>query len=279
MKFFCRFPRLLACVLVELSISSCSHPVQSLPLPAGIQVATGILVPVPLSRSRRGTHVLTDQHLQIYYVESSKLTLRQYEGRVITIRGTLSGNVDPRDLPVLTAIEVVSGELTVKAVDIPSLKLNVSVPQEWQGHTGSGGMRFTIPGNERPILSIVRSAVEKLPVGEMMIVGGMRAVRMQLDPSDQIVYIDHHNTIVSFAYTPPTGSGSSLDSSSPFYRILRSVVFEGDPPPGTGSGITSGSGTLSRQPCGGAAGILCPEGEYCAVSDATSNIGQCLSLQ
>jgi hypothetical protein len=63
-------------------------------------------------------------------------------------------------------------------------------------------------------------------------------------------------------------------------RIIRGLRFS------SSSSATAvyqgGSGAVTSVagiPCGGAAGILCPSGQYCEITDSASNIGRCRAVQ
>jgi hypothetical protein len=58
-------------------------------------------------------------------------------------------------------------------------------------------------------------------------------------------------------------------------RALNTVTITAAPTL-TGSGtVTGASGSGSLMACGGPAGILCPAGSYCAVTDRVNDIGVC----
>ena len=64
------------------------------PLPEGIQTIEGLLKPAGLSTIRRGTHVIEIDGEDTYYAESTVVPLRTYQGKHVTLRGTLEHNVD-----------------------------------------------------------------------------------------------------------------------------------------------------------------------------------------
>lgn len=94
-----------------LVLASCSTREERPVLPEGEQTVEGILEPVELSLVRRGTHLLTQNGDGVFYVESSAVSLREFEGMKVSVRGLLSENADTSFLPVLTAIEGFDAQL------------------------------------------------------------------------------------------------------------------------------------------------------------------------
>lgn len=262
--------------LTLIALASC-RPVPLTTLPEGLQEVTGVLRPIPLALKSRGTHVVVVNGKETYTAESTTVSLSGHDGEEVTLKGTLSFNIDPRDLPVLTVTEIVS-KAFVREVITRVLKLRLEVPGDWQSTEGAGSgavLRLTASGSATPVLAVLRSSLKVLPSGSPVIVDGQRGVRVLPDSgaSDQIVYIQRSAEVIQFVFTPG-GAIDPLSAPALFQRILKSVRFTGLPSrssAGAGSG-----GTLTGPPCGGAAGILCPSGSYCAITDTKENIGTCV---
>lgn len=262
---------IIVALCVAFVLSSCRRePI--LTLPEGPQTVTGVLQSVPLSLKRRGTHVLLREGRQFTYLESTTVALPQYEGEEVTLEGTFEPNFDPHDLPVLV-VRAMQDRSQMRGVFLPTVGLRLDVPQQWSIVRNGGGSSFTASGSTRPILMVARSALIFLPPGSPAIVGGERAVRLILPGgSDQVVYVSRGKDILTLAFTP--GAAQALTAPALFLKILKSVRFDPSSPSlspssGTGSPLPHG------QPCGGAAGILCPDGSYCAINDAQANAGFC----
>ncbi len=258
---------------VAFVLSSCREkPIVE--LPEGTQMITGTLKPAPLSLKRRGTHYLVENGNTLSYVESTAVSLKKYEGEEVTLEGTFVLNIDPHDLPVLVVTKVDDKLLAVKGVFVPSVKLRIDVPETWMMEKTASGALFTASGSSRSILAISQSALKTLPAGSPATVGGERAVRViPAGSNDQVVYVLRGKNILTFTFTP--SADEVLTAPSQFLKVLRSAKFEGVVTSQSASATTSGTG-IRGQPCGGAAGILCPAGEYCSITDRESNTGLCV---
>ncbi len=285
-RTFIAFGCLTGCIAV-VGLFGCRSKPPVVTLPTGPVSVTGFLKPVPLSLVRRGTHVVVSGGSELYFVQSSAVPLSRYEEEEVTMSGTLALNSDLSELPILTVTGIERHGQDTQSVHLAPLEVRFDIPESWrrEEETGTGSVRFSASGSLRSILTVARSSLTGLPAGTPAIVDGERGVRVMPEGStDQIVYVLRMKAvsgktvpaIISFTFTP--GSDGTLPVSPVlFQNILRSVRF--DRSGGSSSSISSrtGSGTyLSGQPCGGSAGILCPSGFYCSITDVTENIGICV---
>lgn len=265
-------------LLASLVLTSCSS--ESLPpLPKGVQTVSGILMPAELSLARRGTHVLTTNGKELYFVESTLITLRPYERTMVTLRGTLEPNIDAKLLPVLVVDSVVESETATKKWMIRHLALSLDAPKDWTHTKESDTSFFFAPSSDTPVLTLsAQNAPDEFPFGVSIIVDGFPAVRiMNEQTGTQAVYVSHGDTMLSVLFS--AGQGENADElRQEWLAVLASIEFQGEESPiqkpPSGSGGTGGMGS----PCGGPAGVLCPSGEYCEVTDTQEDIGTCKPL-
>jgi hypothetical protein len=172
-------------------------------------------------------------------------------------------------------------------------------------------------GSTRPLLSVFREGEDKLissaPTGENLIdtpvsVGGRSGVRwlnaqtgverVQVDL--RLYASDPKANVLTFLFTPSeealnlpdawdamkddvlhsvtfTGgsSSSSLSSDASRSSLPSSLSSDGTSSQAEGS---SSFGSAQGIPCGGEAGILCPAGFYCEITDVEANVGRCKTL-
>ncbi len=242
-------------------------------LPTGPQTLSGALSPVDLSLTRRGTDVLRQNGRDVYYVESSVVNLRSFEGMDVTITGTLEINSDPKALPVLVATDVRRIEQPSHPWSVPALKLTFSAPLAWNGEVFDDGIKFTETGSISPLLTIYKSSFSTLPTGTPLVVGGQRAVRV-MTASGTVVYIQNGSQIVAITIDQTLNDPAKKEPVQSVLQLLKTIVFTSN----ASSTLSSGSGSLSGTPCGGPAGILCEQGSYCAVTDTTIGSGICRPL-
>lgn len=251
-------------------------------LPTGVQTLTGTLTPVPLSLSRRGTHTLSVEGEDVYLVESAKVDLRDFEGIDIVVTGLVEPNIDPDALPVLVASGVKLTDLIMRTWDIPALKLTLQAPEQWHGTATDTGMTFSQTGSNNVFLEITAESGAVIPDSPTSVnVGGMRGVEYG-DAGYDTVYVRAGGTVYIFALAPEV-NGVLYVERPVFLRVLQSVRFgrsassarsSAAPAAGTGSASVS-----AGAPCGGPAGVLCPSGQYCEVTDPTDGVGRCRSLK
>jgi hypothetical protein len=270
----------VAFAILLVGLQSCTRRAEQ-PLPEGPQTMSGVLVPVPLSLSRRGTHALTQGGTQTYYVESTKQDLRNFEGVDVIISGLFERNSDPDALPVLVASGVKLVDMPVKSWSYESLGITLETPSHWLPQEFDDGVQFTQTGSTQVLLKIHPSVLTQLPAGTMLQVAGRKATRVS-GSGEQTVYVLNGRTILSFSYQPPVNAPLTA-AERDFNRVLRSVKFSASSSSvssraaGTGS-VQTGTGGTAGVPCGGAAGVLCPSGQYCEITDTAEGIGRCRSL-
>lgn len=284
-------------------------------LPEGVQTVSGYLQSVPFSLKRRGTHALYTGSggSLIVYAESSAVSLRLLEGQDVELEGTLEKNNDPNAAPVFIVGKVLAGNAEqMRPWTIPALNLTVSLPRSWKGTIKGGSASFTASGFTVPVLTIttkkapVGQSPQPLygplamssPAGEVLIVGLRKAVAevdapnsawtVRVAPPGQggseTIFVFalqsglavesqvllYRNALKTVVFTAASGATSSRSSSPPVVRSSASTagsVTSGQ----TGSSRAQGEGSV----CGGVAGILCPKGFICTITDPVSESGVC----
>lgn len=262
-------------------VASCSF--ESEPdLPQGVQTMTGRLIPVSLSVTRLGTHALTQDGEPVYLVESSKADLRDYEGVDVVVTGLIERNTDPKALPVLVASGVVLVDQPTKMWQVEPLMLSLDVPEEWSMMEFDDGVQFSLTGSDLVQLKVHSSALTELPPGTITQVAGRKASRTTVSGT-HVVYVQNGRLIIAIS-RPVDPEANQKIAEAEFNRILRSVKFVGQTTSSratTSAGASQTSAATSTQgvPCGGPAGVLCPSGQYCEVTDHENGIGRCRSLK
>ncbi len=247
-------------------------------LPTGLQTLSGSLSAVELSLTRRGTHILRQHGDDLYYVESSTVNLREFEGMDVLLKGMLQKNTEDTDLPVLVAdnIRLIEEPSHVWTVNVLSMKL--SAPLTWNASLFSDGIRFTATGSPISLVKLVRSSLEQLPSGTPLVVGGKQAVRLDT-ASGQVIYVQNAKDIIAISIDSSLSGAKGKQPAQSVVRLLTSIVFT-NAPSGSGSYASqSGSAPSGGMACGGVAGILCPSGSFCNITDKASGIGVCMFLQ
>lgn len=266
---------LLSVSLFCIALSSCSNAVLP-PLPSGEQTITGVLKQAELSAVRRGSQLLEQDGIDVYYTESSLVNLREYLGKRVTLRGELEHNTDPNDHPVLVVSSVVDVEETAKEYDLTDVHARISVPVQWQLVKREGKYQFRTEEEEDPLLVIWEEEGNVLPDGGVpIVVDATRATRMVDDLSGaQIVIVKRQDTLLQIRFSP--GQRLNADRLREYFiEALKSIELTDE---NTADPTSSfGTGSLSS-PCGGTAGILCPEGFFCDIQDFAENIGRCRKL-
>ena len=261
---------LLSCLL----FTACGGPVLPV-IPEGEQSVTGILKPAELSAVRRGSHIIEQEGVDVYYAESSLVNLREYQEKRVTLRGVFEHNTDPEDLPVLVVESIVDVEETTQEHTLSSIGVRFSAPVHWKLVEREGKFQFRIEGDEDPILVVWQEPGELPEGGVPIVVDATRATRMVDELSNtQMVSVKRDDTILSFRFSP--GERITADRMyEDFIQLLKSVDLlastTGDPTPSLGTGSLG-------IPCGGTAGILCPDGFFCEIQDFEENIGRCRKL-
>lgn len=250
-------------------------------LPEGPQTLTGTVVPTTISTSRRGMYVLKAAGKDLAYLESATINLREFEGRSTALKGHYERNIDPEDLPVLVVESIVSSEESVRPWSSSQLALSADVPTRW-GVSGTGSMMAFIPvGSLHPVVSLQMMTDKPMPSGITMSVGGARAIRFLDELSgEQRIAVERSGGYLEVAFTPQLEDDSAL-ARSEWLAFLRSLRIGGAVGVGSSRAAVSSasSGAREGQPCGGLAGILCPAGFYCAITDLEQNIGVCRTIE
>ena len=233
----------------------------------------GVIESAELSSFRRGTHLLVRGDDRIF-LESKMVNLRPYEGMTVTVSGQIEVNVDSSDWPVMVVSHVEGGQLEERVYTIDAWGMEFHLPPPWRMAEQDGTFLLFEEGEKVPIITLYREEDGKLPKGVPIVVGGKRAERILNEISGhQEIHVLHDGAIIVFLFSPQEGADIPKLQQN-FLRLIQSVSFRlserGE------KTVATGSGRLS--PCGGTAGILCPQGFYCDITDAAANIGHCVSL-
>ena len=123
---------------------------------------------------------------------------------------------------------------------------------------------------------------ETIPI----VVASKRALRVyEAESTEQTIYIDRgegqgddKTRIIAILFHPPEGGEKVMTEM--FLQTIRSIKFGREGASSSQAKSSAGSeesAALSGlgKPCGGDAGILCPAGQYCDVTDLAANIGMC----
>lgn len=251
---------------------------------------TGVLQPVSLSMARRGTHAFMQGGEQTYFVESARKNLRDYEGVEVVITGLLEENIDPDALPVLVA----SGVTLVKQLGTnwlyPSLGLSFDTPSGWSGSLLQDEMEFVaFEGSSAIALRVSSASGQKLPIGgNALWIDSRPAVRVH-GTTETTLWVQNGKMVIVFSF-PTDADAEWMPTPEEIQWVIRSIRFTGIPKSSSSrasqsmqsvsstsakSGASAASSVGVGSPCGGAAGILCPSGQYCEVSDRVTDIGRC----
>ena len=263
-------------LLVVLLLVSCGGGNEVSPLPAGEQSVTGVLELTELSFVRRGTHMLYMDGVPIYYVESKVVNLSAHEGKSVEITGTLERNTGKNDLPVLVVSSLKSNAEKQVEWKVPGSKIKFNLPSEIRGVRSSSELHFFTEGSVKPMLAVYLQTDSPLPEGIGISVDGQQAVRViDEDKNSESVYIGDDKSHLVFIFTPREDA-DLLELRSIWLSLLRSIELSDVTNPIPDNGTT---GTGSVIPCGGSAGVLCPAGYYCEVTDISEGFGKCKLMQ
>lgn len=304
-----RFTLFVCSAALALGLVACSSPQTTSTLPLGPQTLSGFVKVAELSLTRRGTDLLLRDGAPVCYLESSTVNLRSFEGRSVVLSGTVEPNTDAKDLPVLVVQTVVAGAGTgTRTWTIESLKLSIDTPLEWRGKVAGVGAQFTSSGASAPILTLftegqdhLLSSASSAPRGMTFTSFGLgihRAVELfNAETGSAKVQVDLRPTItdsganiLTLLFTP---SGEEVQIDPDAWRVtvddvVHSLSFSGEgasssvsfpPTSSSASSVTEAplplTGSGVGMPCGGTAGILCPTGMFCEITDVQANTGQC----
>jgi hypothetical protein len=227
-------------------------------------------MPTEISLLKRGTHVLRRDGVDVYLVESPSVNLRPFEGKDVQIRGVLERNADPSLLPVLVATSVAALEEASRPLELPSFHLQSTIPRTWVVESDGKRVSLRDGSSTGTLLTIAREGDTAFPAsgGVPFQLDGRRAMRIANDQTgEENIFVLTPDGVVSFHWNP--GAGKEETSKQGWYTFLNDLRFS------SMSGVSTFSGSGSLAPCGGPAGILCPVGEYCAITDRENNIGRC----
>ncbi|OIO53367.1 hypothetical protein AUJ46_05125 [Candidatus Peregrinibacteria bacterium CG1_02_54_53] len=256
-----------------LALTACGRVEPPPSLPTGIQTMTGTLLPAEISTLRRGTHLLILNGQRLCFVESSAISLRSFEGKTVVIRGIFEPNSDPALLPVLVTQDVTTLEQDIQHISLSAFGLRGSVPRSWIMATQKNATVFLIEGTATPLITIARLIETPLPAsGAPLQVSGHHATRqVSDDSSEEVVSIESGDDLIVLTFTPSEVENIDLLHAQ-WLAFLTSLSFATD------NGTTSSaaqSQDSTGTPCGGTAGILCPAGHYCEITEFKENIGHC----
>lgn len=250
-------------------------------LPEGVQTLTGTIVPTTMSTSRRGTHLLRQSGSDQAYLESSTVLLREFQGRTTAMRGHFERNIDVRDLPVFVVESVVSSDETFRSWSSAALGMDANIPTRWGvSATQNDGVMFIPAGSLSPLVGITRFSESPLPSGIALSIDGGRAIRFLDDISgEQRIAVEQTSGYLELSFTPQH-EPDLVAARAEWMAFLRSVKVKGIAPASSSSrtSASDGSPVRDRTPCGGVAGILCPSGQYCEITDLDQNVGICRSM-
>lgn len=243
------------------------------PLPTEPITATGVLLPADLSLSRRGTHLLHINGVDTYYVESPTVSLKNLEGERVGLHGVLSYNLDRNDLPVLRVDHVSVSRIAGTSVSLPAFQMRIVLPSGWQKNEAAGVLLLSPLGALSPLLSIAKANDTVLPEGISLFLGGHKAVRTLKADNTEDFFIETAGGIVKVSTLAVVGTGTGSTIASDLSGILKSIQF--DAVRASSSSSLGAGSSVGKTYCGGAAGILCPQGSFCVITDAASNTGFC----
>ncbi len=287
-----------------LLLSGCGK--SEVPLPKGIVTVHGYLQPVPFSLKRRGTHGLMTASggTLIAYAESSTVNLRLLEGQEVELEGMLERNTNPDDSPVFVVQKVLSGSAELlRPWKIPALGLSLSLPMSWKGTIKGASATFSISGSTLPpsALTIITRkvpAASSQPLYGPLSVSSASAEEYLLVGLRKAVATVDADGLWIVRVAPPASGGLETVFTFPSLplelhrvphrNILKTVTFmtTGGTSSSRGSSVmivppaSSGSAESNRaqgegSACGGVAGILCPKGLYCKITDIAGESGVC----
>ncbi|MCK5019725.1 MAG: hypothetical protein KAS32_21885 [Candidatus Peribacteraceae bacterium] len=247
-----------------------------MPLPEGVQIISGVVRPAKLSLVRRGTHILYQDTLQHVYLESTIVNLAQHENSLVSLSGIYEMNSDSNSLPVFVVESILESEDTTKEWKLSILDVTVKTPVDWERHQSFGGVHFTASGSSQAVVSLSREPLEEeVPSGESIAISGKPAFR-QIDEAlgVQTVFVLLENDMLVLTFNPNKSVNEEILRIQ-WTKLLSTLSFSLQ----SSSSVISGSGSSGNgAPCGGPAGLLCPTGEYCEVTDFKEDIGSCKKI-
>ena len=268
MRFFAVFS-----VFAVLVLAGCGSEEPLAPLPEGVQTLSGVLLPADISLIRRGSHVLRQNGQDVYYVESSVVNLRSYENALVTLRGVLARNVDSNHLPVLVAESLVDFERNTTEVTFDDFSFIATVPRAWSS-VRRGQSTVLVGDDGIAVVTISWMDAAALEEGSATVIASKPARRLR-NGSIETIRLPVNDQALQLRFAPESDDPELRDKWDQFLSSIHIISTSSSssassrPRTGTGSQFI---------PCGGPAGILCPSGSYCAITDFEENIGVCRGL-
>ncbi|HLC75870.1 MAG TPA: hypothetical protein VJB82_01995 [Candidatus Peribacterales bacterium] len=243
----------------------------------GPYTATGTISATGASLYRRGTHILSVENKPRFFLESKTVRLNDFEEGVVVVEGELSPNTHPRFFPVIQVNAVRNAEsigtvLKIERYAVSALSLSLEAPIVWQSDISGGRLTFTYPSEESPFIAIEHSTMPDLPEGIPVRIGSKNGIRSVESGAHRVYVLQEEGDAILFTFGPKGVESAKLRDA--FYTMLRSVEFEGSGEEVDEEPLFQGS----KQPCGGIAKVLCPDGEFCDVQEMDTGIGVCRSL-
>ena len=245
-------------------------------LPIGVQTMTGTLLPAEITTLRRGSHLLVDKEGQrLCFVESTTINLRSFEGKTVVIRGVLEPDTDATYLPILVTQDVTATEQDMHALSLPAFGLTGSIPRTWLDAIQKDSTVLLVEGSSVPLVTITLKKQTPLPAtGAPFQISGHHATRaVTPGTQEETTSVERGDDLIVLTFSPPPGDAANAELlRAQWGGFLTSLAFTD----ASGSQSSSAqSEQVAGTPCGGTAGILCPSGQYCAITDMKENIGHC----
>lgn len=266
-----------ATVVAAVSLASCKgEPVSTVQY--GPTTATGTLIKADVDLVRRGTHILMVDSVKTYYVESRTHNLTQLEGQTISVQGNLEPNTIKAELPVLVADTISGGvgDEDLHRYEIPSLNIRLGAPKTWTAEIVGAVATFRLPGESDPLLAIRRLSGSTLPPGgTQMYIKNRKGTRIASGGGMVDAYILEKDTLIQLHFDPATQKqvktpehGALLGAE--FERVMSTISFLTDK-----ELVPTQTGTGASTICGGSAGLLCPSGSFCNITNFETREGTC----
>lgn len=293
---------LLLSAAVVLSMTACGD--RNVNLPTGPQEVEGTVERVAISLSRRGTHLLRDKDGEpSVYLESTAVSLAPIEGELVTLSGVYEPNTERGALPVLVVQKIVKGgDKTLKKWELPKIGITIEVPAVWEGKIVGSTATFLSPGTLDTLLIAKTGSASSVPFDFQnfaslsgsslritpLVLGLKRAASILNDDAGTwTVYVDLSENgakgppkkvaILQFTLKAEDDTDAQIQK---FQRIVRTLKTPEAPRPVSSapSAVITGTGSAAGRPCGGPAGILCPSGFYCQITDSSISSGVCRKM-
>jgi len=263
-------------LLLILSACTSGAPDDDIVTQFGPYTATGTITATGASLYRRGTHLLSIEGRPRFFLESKTVRLNDFEEMNVVVEGELTPNTHSRFLPVIQVMSTKkvgsSAQEQMERYAVTVLGLSLDAPTRWKSAVTDSRLTFALSTEEQPFIAIEESSMPDLPEGIPVRIGSRNGIR-SVESGVHRVYVslEEQNAIL-FTFGPKGNESAMLRDA--FYTMLKSVVFDASAQQSSSSSAFAGS----RQPCGGPAAVLCPQGEYCEVREIDTGIGVCRAL-